>query len=471
MEYLFLFLPGIVAGCVLARKVWGARGAQLLILTASLYFYAQGRPSNLVYLAASILFNWALAKAIVRVPDEHRKNLLRLGLAINILYLCVFKYTQFLIENLPFLDHSILSRFDFSFVLGISFFTVSQIMYLVDCYESLQPANNLIDHATFVSFFPYVISGPLAKAKRIVHQFEHLGTRLPEGDALRARGLYIFSMGLFKKVVLADSLGLAVNVGFTSPLHHSALDAWAFALGYMLQIYFDFSGYTDMAMGSAFMLGIEIPRNFDIPLRSKSLIEFWERWHISLSSFIFAYIYTPLLKSFSRATLITASISTLLSMSIAGLWHGPSWTFALWGTLHGLGLAVNQYWRRKRMPKLPIFFSWMLTFCFVTVVEIFFRAPTVSVGMALVRALVDPQHPFDTQVLVEALRALNPVSILYIVPISLSAFVAFGGKSSDQLARDFEPTVLNSIAVTAMVLISLFYMNVNPAQTFVYFKF
>ena len=236
-------------------------------------------------------------------------------------------------------------------------------MYLVDCYEGLSPALILFDHATFVSFFPYVISGPIAKSKRMVHQFDNFGGVPDERSTLIARGLYQFSIGLFKKVILADAFASIANLGFGTGSRLSAAEAWIFSVCYTMQIYFDFSGYSDMAIGSAMMLSVEVPRNFDAPLRSKSIIEFWQRWHISLTNFITTYLYTPILKKFERATLTASAISTLIAMTIAGLWHGPSWTFVAYGAIHGCGLAINQFWRKKKMPKIPAFASWLLDFC------------------------------------------------------------------------------------------------------------
>ena len=184
--------------------------------------------------------------------------------------------------------------------LGISFFTLTQIMYLVDTYERAVSPGSLFDHATFISFFPYILSGPLAKAKRMRRQLTGIPPSAEKGASL-ARGLYLLSLGLFKKSVCAEAFAQVATYGFDTARHRSMLEVAVYSICYSMQIYFDFSGYSDMAIGSAEMLGIEIPRNFDAPFRAKSLIEFWERWHISLSSFIATYMYTPLLRSFRKA--------------------------------------------------------------------------------------------------------------------------------------------------------------------------
>jgi D-alanyl-lipoteichoic acid acyltransferase DltB (MBOAT superfamily) len=251
--------------------------------------------------------------------------------------------------------------------------------------------------------------------------------------------------------------------------HLSAVECWIFSIAYTLQIYFDFSGYSDMAIGSALMLGVEIPRNFDAPLRSKSIIEFWQRWHISLSDFITSYLYTPILKSFERATLATASIATLIAMTIAGLWHGPSWTFVLFGLLHGIGLVANQYWRKKKMPKLNWFPSWLLTFILVDVAFIFFRSPSVPAGAIMARNLFNPHDAFTTH----NWRAMHDGFSLKVfgIPMVAGSILAVYGKASDQMAHEFKRNYRTVAAVSALMIISWLFINSTISQSFVYFKF
>jgi D-alanyl-lipoteichoic acid acyltransferase DltB (MBOAT superfamily) len=263
-------------------------------------FYAWPKPEHLVYLLGSVLVNWQLARMIASATPPRRKRLLQAGLVLNIGFLCVFKYLNFFIGSIPVLAHRKLLTLDLAFPLGISFFTLAQIMYLVDCYEDLMPPSSLFDHATFVSFFPCIISGPICRARRIVHQFPTLNGAGPTAETV-ARAIFLFSMGLIKKVVLADAFSQAADIGFSNIASLSTAEAWCSVSAYALQLYFDFSGYSDMAIASALLLGIEVPRNFDAPLRSLSIIEFWQRWHISLSSFITTYLYTPILRSFKRA--------------------------------------------------------------------------------------------------------------------------------------------------------------------------
>jgi D-alanyl-lipoteichoic acid acyltransferase DltB (MBOAT superfamily) len=468
--YILLFLPIVFLGCQLARRLPMAKAPQIFLLLASMFFYGWSKPSHLAYLLASVLVNWQLARWIEGATGDRRKRILQLGLVLNIGYLCTFKYLTFFIGNIPYFAHHHIFAPEFAFPLGISFFTLAQVMYLVDCYEELIPASNLFDHATFVSFFPYVISGPISRAKRILHQFPVLnGAVRPSADIL-ARGMYLFSMGMVKKVVLADAFSKIADNGFGNFAGLSMLEAWCVASAYALQLYFDFSGYTDMAIASALFLGIEIPRNFDAPLRSRSIIEFWQRWHITLSSFITTYLYTPILKSFKRATLATAAIATLLAMTIAGLWHGPNWTFVIFGAIHGAGLAANQYWKKKKMPTLPNPVAWLLTFALLDISFVFFRSPDLHSAMLYLPHLVSWHHPLGR----ENLALMNGQGLtIYILSLTQAAGViaAFFGKSTDELARAFKPSWFNYAATVACILLGFLYLNSNAGKPFVYFGF
>jgi alginate O-acetyltransferase complex protein AlgI len=437
------------------------------VLLASLFFYGWWKPSNLLYLVASIVVNWMITRAMTKTQTR-RKQLLLLGLILNVGPLCFFKYVNFLSNLIAHFSVRAGHSPDLALPLGISFFTLMQVMYLVDCYENVLPALGLFDYATFVSFFPYILSGPLAKAKRMVHQFGDFGGAPGERAALITRGLFLFAIGFSKKVLFADSFASVANLGFAVGGRASAIEAWIFSVAYTLQIYFDFSGYSDMAIGSAMLLGVELPRNFDAPLRSKSIIEFWQRWHITLSSFITTYLYTPILRSFRKATLATASVAALLAMVIAGVWHGPTWNFALFGLLHGAGLVTNQYWRKKRMPKLPVFASWLLTFLLVNVAFIFFRSRTIYDGLQMATALIDPRHAVGTSALMAGRSSFTGRQGL---ALAIGALVAFYGKASDQLAKEFEPRYWNSFAVAGMLVVCWLSMAFQTTQEFLYFKF
>ncbi len=467
--FVLVFLPLVLVLVIGVKRVWGARAAQIVVLAASVVFYAWFRPGNLFHLGASIVANWFVARRIAAAEGDTRKHWLQVGLVANIAYLCTFKYVNFLLGTLPLAHgHEHLIP-DFEFPLGISFFTLTQVMYLVDCYEKLVPPSTLFDHATFVSFFPYVISGPLAKAKRIKKQFRSFGGDDGTRTAMLARGLFLFSLGLFKKTVCAQAFAQLADYGYNTAQHRSMLEAAAFTGAYTLQIYFDFSGYSDMAIGTAEMLGIQIPPNFDAPLRSLSIIEFWQRWHISLSSFITTYLYTPILRAFGKASLAKAMLSTLLAMTIAGLWHGPSWTFVVFGVLHGVALALNSFWRKKVPFKLSKALSWVLLLCFVDAAFIFFRSPNMHVAMSMLHDLFSWHHPLRTENLRE-MRA-NFSWPIFGPPVAIGVLAAFLGKSSEERGREFQPRWQTALLCGGALAVAAVFMNSQITASFIYFKF
>lgn len=470
--YILLFLPLVVIVCIALRKLAGPRAAQVWIVAASTFFYAKSHPSNLIYLALSILANWAFAHLITKSAQPAKKRLLVLALGLNVVYLSAFKYLGFFASLFAFVLPHGFQVPTLPFPLGISFFTITQIMYLIDCYEETLSAGSLLDHASFVTFFPYLISGPLGRAKRMRHQFGNFGGQKGARANLMARGVYLFSIGLFKKAVLANSFAQVVDFGNTTATNMSSLESWIFSIAYALDVYFDFSGYSDMAIGSALMLGIEIPRNFDRPFSSKSIIEFWQRWHISLTQFITAYLYTPILRAFKKRTLFTAAIATFLAMGIAGLWHGAAWTFVIYGFLHGTYLGINQYWRKKNMPHIPAFPSWLLTFVCVVISLIYFGASSVPEANARVIALFNPHNGFATHNILNYALLVDGVGIRVIgLPLLASGLIAFFGPASEEMGRDFKPTTWNCIYAVGITLVAFIMINSIITTPFVYFRF
>ncbi len=223
-----------------------------------------------------------------------------------------------------------------------------------------------------------------------------------------------------------------------------------------------------MAIGSALMLGLEIPRNFDAPLRSKSVVEFWTRWHISLSQFITTYLYTPIIRTMGRVSLFKSAVATFLAMTIAGLWHGPAWTFVAYGVIFGVALGINQYWRKKKIYVLPAFVSWMITFLLVDIALMFFRSVSLRAGAHMAASLFNPHHAASAALLGPTLKLL-PLSGQLLLPIGV--VLAFYGKSSDELSREFKPTLGNALVTSGALVASCLYMAFNTSQSFLYFQF
>ena len=478
--YLLAFLPVAVGVYWLLRTRTQWPWPQAWLLLASTIFYAFSDAANLLLLLGSVLFNWFIARQMMAQTDDSRRKLyLWTGLTVDIVVLFLFKYIHLFLETVAALHGPRLSFPDWGFPLGVSFFTLTQIMHLVDAYpkapsspaarkiyRGLTTPNSLFDHATFVTLFPYLVSGPLVRARAVVPQLRAYTMQDPAA-VMACRGLFLFSMGLAKKVVLGDSFGTIADAGFAEIRDYSMFEAWVFCLAAVFHLYFDFSGYSDMALGSAWMLSIDIPQNFNAPLRARSIGEFWQRWHISLSHFITDYLYNPLVRSMGRTTLATSAAATILAMCIAALWHGPAWTFVAWGLSHGIALALHQVCRHRRL-EMPDWLGWLVTFAFLTATIAFLRASSLSAsGQMLWRLL-----PHDDILGRSALDGLLPASPAIVLrPVALGVVLAFFFRTSGEYAQGLRPSVSTAFASALFFLVSFVFMNSAPARQFVYFAF
>jgi D-alanyl-lipoteichoic acid acyltransferase DltB (MBOAT superfamily) len=352
---------------------------KIVLLLASWFFYGAWDARFVALLFVSAFVNWALAQAIVRTDDDRRGRLLvTLGVAANLGVLGYFKYAGFFLEQLAALLTPLgfgrdLPLLQVVLPVGVSFFTFQAISYLVDVHRRRVPAANLLDLTLLMSFFPHLVAGPIVRGADLLPQFR----RVPTIDrGVVAAALLLILWGLFKKAVIASQLaGALVDPAFFDPTSRSSFDLLLGAYGYAVQIYCDFSAYSDMAIGLAALLGYTFPRNFDQPYRAASLQDFWRRWHISLSSWLRDYLYIPL--GGSRKGPVRTYLNLFLTMLLGGLWHGASWSFVIWGALHGGWLAIERFWSRHRPAGLPHAPRWMgilLTFHIVVLGWIFFRA-------------------------------------------------------------------------------------------------
>tara|TARA_B100000787_G_scaffold157833_1_gene134858 strand:+ start:1786 stop:3258 length:1473 start_codon:yes stop_codon:yes gene_type:complete len=351
--------------------------AKCSLIFSSLFFYSWWNIVYLPLILASIFFNYAIATKIVNDSDLRdryfsKKILLQIGIVFNVGLLIYFKYADFFISNTNSLINTDITLLYLTLPLAISFFTLQQIAFLVDSYEGLAKEKNFLDYTIFVTFFPQLIAGPIVHHKEMMPQFRNIRNKLKNYNNI-AMGLFIFSIGLFKKVVIADTFAIWATSGFDTAVSLNLLEAWFTSLSYTFQLYFDFSGYTDMAIGAALLFNIKLPVNFNSPYRATGIIDFWKRWHITLSNFITVYIYTPLVRSFDQLTFHKAMIATFVTFLIAGLWHGASWMFVIFGGLHGIALVVNNYWKKSKI-KINKVLAWFITFNFVNITMVFFRA-------------------------------------------------------------------------------------------------
>ena len=379
IHYIFFFLPLVLLIYFSLNKFRLIEASKWFLVIASLFFYSWWDVNNLPILLISILCNWFIVNAIWQAnknSDKNAKNGLLLGLIFNISYLGCFKYYDFIAINLNEVFGSSLPMLDFALPLGISFFTLVQITYLVDAKEKLILGQKFQNYALFVLFFPHLIIGPILHHKDMMPQFEKLKTKIFSLENLSA-GLLLFGIGFAKKVLIADPLSPYVTFCFDNTNSLGFIEAWQAALAFTCQLYFDFSGYIDMALGSALMLNIRMPENFNSPLRAKSIIEFWSRWHMTLTNFLTTYIYTPILYSFKKLTFSKSLIAVFATFFISGIWHGAAWTFILFGSLHGIAITLNHIWRRNLLP-MPHILGWFLTYLFVSCTFVIFRANSVS---------------------------------------------------------------------------------------------
>lgn len=347
-EFIFVYLPLVVIGFFWIAR-FGHRWAAAWLVVASLVFYGWWNPKFVSLLLASIAFNYGAGIAIGRATSQRQAKIwLVSALTANLALLGLFKYANFFISTANNLIDLRAPLTDIILPLGISFFTFTQITFLVDVYRGVAREYNFIHYALFVSYFPHLIAGPILHHKQMMPQFESEKTYTVSSENV-AIGLTIFAIGLSKKVLLADSFG-----DYAAPIFDSAHDgvqprllgAWAGSLAYTLQIYFDFSGYSDMAIGMSKIIGIQLPINFNSPYKAPNIIEFWRRWHMTLSQFLKEYLYIPL--GGNRHGKARRYINLMITMLLGGLWHGANWTFVIWGGLHGLYLVTNHAWHAVR---------------------------------------------------------------------------------------------------------------------------
>jgi len=388
IEFIFAFLPVTLLGYFLLAQR-STECALAWLAAASLVFYAGWDPRYLILLVASVTFNFLIGQKIAATrPSRHW---LVIGITINLGLLGYYKYANFFLDNLALATGHDFSISRIALPLGISFFTFTQIAYLIDASRGIATEYRFSKYLLFATFFPHLIAGPIWHHKEIMPQLESPQIFRPDWDCI-ATGLAFFSIGLAKKVILADGIAPFGTDIFDAANREvvTFFEAWQGALAYTLQLYFDFSGYCDMAIGCALLFGIRIPVNFASPYKAKSIIEFWRTWHITLSRFLRDYLYIPL--GGNRLGGPRRYLNLMLVMILGGLWHGAGWTFVIWGALHGAYLLINHAWRALGPPDRPCHALaaagyWTLTFLSIVFAWVFFRADNVDAALNMARGL------------------------------------------------------------------------------------
>lgn len=511
-EFIFCFLPCVALGYVLLQRHLSQGAAMVWLIAASLFFYGWWNPRYLWLIVGLILANFALARRIQATAQPRlRKALLTGGLVMNLGTLGYYKYTGFLLGNLNAALGTHWSLGAIVLPLGISFFTFQKIAFLVDTYRGRVGRVTLLDFGLFVSFFPQLIAGPIVHHAEMVPQFKRAHERRVNTDDI-AIGVSVFFMGLFKKAVLADPLSAyAVAPVFKAVAAGQSLtflEAWGGVLGYTLQLYFDFSGYCDMAIGAARLFGFKLPANFDSPYKSASIIEFWRRWHMTLGRFLRDYLYIAL--GGNRRGDARRYVNLFLTMLLGGIWHGAGWTFVIWGALHGTYLIANHGWRalRQRWRWQPVRSLWTqtasvaLTFLAVVVGWVFFRAESIDDALRILHAMVGMNGIVLPQALQQplhglldgwvsfakqpygSLRSSEPlvwiVALLaacWLLPNVQQIFARQRIVLDDDVAAPtlpwlrFQYDLRSALAIGIVVITCLLYVQSNLAQEFLYFDF
>ena len=379
--FIFAFLPLAVAAYLVAHRAAGPFAASAVALGFSAAFYLLGEHSQTWLIFVSIAFNFLVGHAILAAGPRTRRPWLVLGLVANLGVLLTFKYAGFFVSQVNLALNAAIPAPGLSLPVGISFYTFTQIAFLCDCYARHANRTDPVRYGLFVTYFPHLVAGPILHHREMVPQF--MRGRITNLPVRLYAGLGMFALGLAKKTLLADPCGRIASEIFASAALGPVqlVSAWVGALAYTGQIYYDFSGYSDMAIGISYMMGIRLPYNFNSPYKSRSIVEFWRRWHITLSRFLRDYLYIPL--GGSGKGRVRRYLNLAATMVLGGLWHGAGWTFLVWGVIHGAALALAHGWRDLRMPRVPPILSYALTLFLVVMAWVPFRAPTMAVAATL----------------------------------------------------------------------------------------
>jgi len=427
---------------------------QALLVAASLVFYGWWNPAYVPLLVVLTLANWLLVRGFAATG---RRALLTLGVLLNLGILAAFKYADFLGGNTAAVLGQSWTPLAIVLPLGISFFVFQKISYLIDLRRGDRHVYGLLDFCLFVSFFPQLIAGPLVRHDEIIPQFRLAPLRAGMWERL-SRGTMLFVFGLGKKLAIADTLAPNVDRLFAQvgTAHLNMAEAWAAAGGYTLQIYFDFSGYSDMAIGLALMFGLVLPDNFNAPYAATSIRDFWRRWHMTLSRFLRDYLYVPL--GGNRAGAWRQAGNVVLTMLLGGLWHGAGWNFVIWGGTHGVALAVNGVWHRAGW-RMPDVLGWGLTLLFVVLAWVVFRAPDLGVAGGMFASLAGAE-------------GIGRVHLDDGLMFPMAALLAIAGPTSLRLARVRLPLRPWVAIPASLVLVYLLLLSGGRiGTTFIYFQF
>lgn len=466
--FIFLFLPLTLAGYFLLNRFHKYEWAKGWLVVASLYFYAFFNPSYLPIILSSIVINYSIGSALVKNTGwflAHRKILLVAGVLFNLGLLGYFKYTDFFIENINALFATSFLLKNILLPLGISFFTFQQTAFVVDCFNRKGRLPSFFDYCNFVTFFPQLIAGPIVLPEEMLPQFASEENRRVKYKNL-VDGLFIFGLGLVKKVLIADSIAVFANAGFGLQVEHFTMaEAWLISISYTMQLYFDFSGYCDMAIGIGRMFNINLPLNFNAPYRAVNFQDFWRRWHMTLNRFLTQYVYIPL--GGSRVKERQVFLNIFLVFFISGIWHGAGWTFIIWGILHGVGVMICRRWKNNG-GKMPSWLGMFVTFFFVNILWVLFRADTLHQAWVIIRSMFDNLNLTLTPVFTSHLPSILP-NMTNMLILFGAIFLSVFGPTAYELMTEFRHYKIKSVMTVCCLIVGVLFLS--RVVTFLYFNF
>lgn len=459
-EFLFIFLP-IVLLFFYTANFYKFTDKNNILIISSITFYSFWIFNYIYLILAIVISNFLFGKKLIKSKSF---KILLYSIIFNVILLLFFKYYDFLIKNINFIFNSNFKELDLPYPLAISFITFQNIIFLIDCYDSQIKKITFKKYTVFALFFPQLIAGPITRFNIMNNQFNKKIFSFKY--SLFSKGIFIISIGLFKKIVIADKLAILVNQNYNVINNLTSIEAWISSICFTLQFYFDFSGYADIAVGLALLFMIQIPFNFNSPLKSTSIIEFWQRWHLTLTSFLTNYIYIPILKNLRVINIKNIAISTTITFFIAGLWHGPSWNFIFFGLWNGLLLIINQILRKYKITSFK-FINYVITLISINIGFIFFRTENLNDAFVIIFKLFDFNSLFNQ---------INTSLLIYILSEKvtfLTIIVAFMiislKKNSNNYIEKFQPKLKFLLATIFMFSFSILYLN--RTNEFLYFKF
>jgi len=481
INFIFLFLPFTFISYFTLMRFNFITFAKFFLVGSSLFFYSYFNMNYLPLILGSLTVNYVigtvLGLSIKSVSKFNRKLMLTIGVIINLALLGYFKYYNFILENIGNIFNISFNNSTILLPLAISFFTFQQIAYLVDSYKGQTSEYGMLDYCLFVTFFPQLIAGPIVHHYEMMNQFRSSETKLINTKNIFL-GVTIFSIGLFKKVVIADSLSIWVDDGYSNPERLDFYSSWLTSLSYTFQLYFDFSGYCDMAIGAALIFNIRLPINFNSPYKSLNIQDFWRRWHITLGRFLREYIYIPL--GGNKKTNLHTYLNLFLTFLIGGIWHGASWMFVIWGGMHGVALVIHRVWMNLNI-RMNSIISWFITFNFINISWIFFRADNIEIAINILKKMFS--FTMVNQLDVEKISWLGfnadfmiktmPISLVNHIGQTLIIFICFiliTKKNSIQIYSN-EVEKINPVYYAIIFSISIYFVLASSNSVFLYFNF